>query len=68
MKTITITLTEDNFRILRNTLYRRIDELYPDAVRGDELAYSEMEEIMFFAFQFENGYCDYDYMRRIIGE
>lgn len=57
MKTITITLTEDNFRILRNTLYRRIDELY-----------SEMEEIMFFAFQFENGYCDYDYMRRIIGE
>ena len=53
---------------MRNTLYRRIDELYPVAVRGDELVYSEMEEIMSFVFQFENGYCDYDYMRRINGE
>ena len=51
MKTITLTLTEDNFRILENTLYHRIGELYPVAVRGDELAYSKMEEIMFLIFQ-----------------
>lgn len=60
MRTITITLTEENFRILKNTLYHRIGELYPVAVRGDELAYSELEEIMSLIFQFENKYCDYD--------
>lgn len=66
MKTITITLTEDNFRILRNTLYCRIDDLYPAAVHGNCIAHAEMEEIMSFIFQIENGYCDYDKMKEII--
>lgn len=65
MKTVTITLTEDNFRILMNTLYHRIGELYPAAARGDELAYSRMEEIMSFMFQLENRYRDYDKMKEI---
>lgn len=65
MKTITITLTEDNFSILMNTLYHRIDELYPAATNGDELAYSGMEEIMSLMFQLENRYRDYDKMKEI---
>lgn len=61
----TIILTEENFHILMNTLYHRIGELYPVAVRGDELAYSGMEEIMSLIFQLENKYCDYDKMKEI---
>lgn len=60
MKTITITLTEDNFRLLRNTLFRRIDDLYPAAVYGNCIAHAEMEEIMSLVDQLENEYCDYE--------
>lgn len=66
MKTISITLTEGNFRILRNTLYRRIYDLYPEAVHGNCEAHAEMEEIMSFIFQLENGFCDYDKMKEVL--
>lgn len=50
---------------MMNTLYHRIDELYPAATHGDELAYSGMEEIMSLMFQLENRYRDYDKMKEI---
>lgn len=65
MKTITIILIEENYHSLMHELYRRIDEWYPVAVRGDELAYSGMEEIMFLMFQLENRCRDYDKMKEI---
>lgn len=65
MKTITITLTEENYHSLMHALYYRIGELYPVAARGDELAYSRMEEIMSFMLQLENRYRDYDEIKEI---
>lgn len=62
MKTITITLTDEKYHSLMHALYHRIGELYPAATHGDELAYSEMEEIIFLIFQLENRYRDYDKM------
>lgn len=66
MKTITITLTEENYRSLTCTLYHRIGELYSAATHGDELAYSGMEEIMSLMFQIENRYRDYDKWKGIM--
>lgn len=66
MKTIKITLTEEKYHSLMHDLYHRFGELYPVAVRGDESAYSVMEEIMFLIFQFENRNLDYDEMKEIM--